>query len=192
MSKKSRARKAKQAELRREIQRREGQRDRSQGGTRQPPFGPMISATQEVTEQYRGPLPPPRLLREFDEAVPGSAAKILDNWHEESLHRRQLERDESQSARDGLLKQLAYQARGQRSALTVALAGFGVAAYALRLGFPWAAVSIAGANLTGIVSIFVWGGAKRKKRGELTKPPGADPSSTELTAPKPPHESPEK
>lgn len=145
----------------------------------------MIGTQEVTTEQYRGPLPPPRLLREFEEAVPGSAAKILDNWRDESTHRRQLEREESQSARDGLLKQLAFQARGQRSALTVALTCFGVAAYALHLGFPATAATITGVNLTGIVTVFLSGIAKRKKRGELAKPPGGDPPSTDLTVPKP-------
>jgi uncharacterized membrane protein len=127
-------------------------------------------ATQEVhSEQYSGPLPPPRLLKEFEEAVPGSAGKILDNWRDEGLHRRQLEKDESQSARDGLLTQLSYQARGQWCALTVALAGFGLAGYALQTGNPAAAAVISVTNLTGIVTIFLTGVAKRKKRGELTK-----------------------
>lgn len=147
----------------------------------------MVSTHQEVTtEQYSGPLPPPRLLREFEEAVPGSAAKILDNWRDESAHRRQLERVESESARDGLLRQLAFQARGQWCALTVALSGFGLAGYALHLGYPKTAATIAGVNLLGIVTVFLSGTAKRKKRGELTKPAAGDTSpSTELTAPKP-------
>lgn len=148
----------------------------------------MVTAQEMTTEEYRGPLPPPRLLREFDEAVPGSAAKIIANWQDEGSHRRQLERDESDSARDGLRRQLGFQARGQWFALTVALAGFVVAGYALRLGHPAAAVTICGLNLTGIVTLFLTGAAKRRKRGELPKPPGDPSSSTEMTAPKPPHE----
>src|SRR4051812_3563808 len=110
-NRKSRRRKRRQQDLR-ELRRRQGQSERARSVTfRQPPFGESVPGPlrqQQIvreasySEQYSGPLPPPKLLKEFEEAIPGSAAKILDNWRHEGEHRRQLERAESDAARGAL------------------------------------------------------------------------------------------
>lgn len=41
---------------------------------------------------YSGPLPPPDLLQRFDEVYPGAARQILDDFVQESAHRRAMER----------------------------------------------------------------------------------------------------
>lgn len=41
---------------------------------------------------YSGPIPPPDLLQRFDEVYPGAAKQILDDFVQESAHRRGMER----------------------------------------------------------------------------------------------------
>lgn len=43
-------------------------------------------------EAYLGPLPPPDILRQFDEIVPGSASRIIDQFTFQGDHRRELEK----------------------------------------------------------------------------------------------------
>lgn len=42
--------------------------------------------------QYRGPLPPPRMLADFEEAHPGTAAQILAMARDEQQHRHRMQR----------------------------------------------------------------------------------------------------
>ncbi len=41
---------------------------------------------------YSGPIPPPDLLQRFDEVYPGAARQILEDFVQESAHRRSMER----------------------------------------------------------------------------------------------------
>lgn len=43
------------------------------------------------TQVYQGAIPHPDILRGFDDLVPGTAERLIDLAHSESLHRRQLE-----------------------------------------------------------------------------------------------------
>ena len=40
---------------------------------------------------YSGPLPPPEILRQFEEVLPGSAERIFTQFEAQSAHRRSLE-----------------------------------------------------------------------------------------------------
>ena len=49
----------------------------------------QASATKSI--HYEGSLPPPSILRGFDEVVPGTAARLVKLAEEESAHRRGIE-----------------------------------------------------------------------------------------------------
>ncbi|QHN05152.1 DUF2335 domain-containing protein [Granulicella sp. WH15] len=40
---------------------------------------------------YSGPLPPPEVLRQFEEIIPGSAERIFSQFEAQSTHRRRME-----------------------------------------------------------------------------------------------------
>ncbi len=42
-------------------------------------------------EQFSGPLPPPAILKKYDEVVPGAAERIIKMAEEQSRHRQSLE-----------------------------------------------------------------------------------------------------
>ncbi len=82
-------------------------------------------AVKIIAEQYRGPIPHPRTLQEFDKIVPGSAKDIFEDfkaWGQ--LNRNLLERQvNSELAQDTADRNLAF--RGQAIA-TLLIFVFGV------------------------------------------------------------------
>lgn len=57
----------------------------------EPTEGQLHLAGVQVTERWSAPLPPPKLLREFNEAVPGAANIIVSEFQEQGQHRRGVE-----------------------------------------------------------------------------------------------------
>lgn len=72
-------------------------------------------------EMIRSPLLPPRLLKEYDEAVPGLAAKLVEWTEAESNHRRSMEKHTFEVTR-------SFQVRGQWFGLAVSVFGLSLAA----------------------------------------------------------------
>lgn len=87
----------------------------NQRGSRQPVKPPVAQTEQARAQQitfqqqthYSGDIPPPALLREFDQHLPGTAARLIGWAEKEAEHRRALERD----ALDGNLLAQATQMR---------------------------------------------------------------------------------
>lgn len=44
-----------------------------------------------IAAQFSGPLPPPEILRAYDDVVEGGAGRIFDQWERETKHRQSLE-----------------------------------------------------------------------------------------------------
>lgn len=94
-------------------------------------------------QQYSGQIPPPDLLRGFDDLIPGTAARLIQWAEDEQGHRRHLE-SEAQSANIAAQqRQLAiaeYQSRAVfRSDLVGQVLGFAVCA-ACVVGAVWLAM----------------------------------------------------
>jgi uncharacterized membrane protein len=50
-----------------------------------------VAQVQHATQHYSGPIPPPSILKGFDDLVPGAANRLITLAEEESKHRRELE-----------------------------------------------------------------------------------------------------
>src|SRR4051812_18325590 len=50
-----------------------------------------IEVPEVITIKYEAPLPPPHMLREFEEILPGAADRIFTLMEEQSHHRQGLE-----------------------------------------------------------------------------------------------------
>ena len=64
---------------------------RSELDPTQPPGGHFLAS-------WKGPLPPPEILRAFGEAVPGADVAILEEFRKETDHRRKIEDRESKAS----------------------------------------------------------------------------------------------
>lgn len=121
-------------------------------------------AAESPEEPLRGPLPPPELLRRYDEAVPGAGERILDLAEEEQRKRA--------SAVNGAVETMR---RGQFCGLAVALAALGVVAHTAYLGHPVVATILGGATLTSLVTVFVAGRPSGGREGLPSEPAPPEP-----------------
>ncbi|WP_144982397.1 DUF2335 domain-containing protein [Halomonas sp. C22] len=109
-----------------------------------------VAISRRTTSAFQGPLPPPSILRGYEDIVPGSAAKIIDWADSEREHRH---RTETTIVRAETTRDL----RGQLLAAAVAMAGFSVAAFALYLGHAGVAAMITAMDIGGMVAAFIYG-----------------------------------
>lgn len=109
---------------------------------------------------WEGPLPPPALLEQYDQIVPGLASRIVEQAQSSDSHVRQLEEI-------ALTAAIRYSTRGQWMGFTAVLAILGVSAFAIVMGAWWVA-GIALSVVAGTAARFVLGtlGKKGKKRQE--------------------------
>lgn len=109
---------------------------------------------QAQIQTYHGPVPPPEILKALDEIVPGAAAQILADGHDQTQHRIATER-----------KVVAHDIwrswAGLAAGLIVALGGLGLAAYLKSAGDSEGARIVGGIDLVGLVSVFVIGAGVR-------------------------------
>ncbi len=139
-----------------------------------------------------GPLPPPEMLAQYEEILPGAAERILSMAERQAEHRQKMERDESNADRalkrdeseaDRTLKRAESEADraldGEELRLThqremsgiVAGAGvvFGVLVTAVILAFLGAttpAAWLGGTSLAALAGVFVYGVRQRDAHGE--------------------------
>lgn len=114
----------------------------------------VAKVTQQVTA-YRGPVPPPQLLREYDEVVPGAADRILAMAEMQTMHRVDLEatvvKGDSRRSWVGLWLGFAL-------CLGVLVAGVAVCFG----GSPTAGAAIITTTIVSLAGIFVYGQTSRR------------------------------
>lgn len=106
--------------------------------------------------RYQAPLPPPAWMERYDQIVPGSAKQMMDDVHDQSEHRRELEREESRA-------EIVLAKRGQWFGFATACAGFVVAMTGMVGGFVLiyvgnslgAGIALALVGLAAIAAVFV-------------------------------------
>ena len=109
----------------------------------------------EISQSFSGPLPPPDILRQFDEVVPGAAERIIKMAEDQSLHRRSLEAKVIHSG-------VTDSKRGLWFGLIMGLSGFGLVGFCASLGLQLLAGIIAALDLGSLVGVFVYGSRQKK------------------------------
>ena len=113
----------------------------------------------EITAaSWRGPLPPPDTLRQYNEVVPGAALRILNMAEQQSNHRIQMEKavvsGDSRRSYVGILAAFILSAM-------VIVGGI----YLIVNGHDWAGATLIGLDLVGLAGVFVYGtNARRAER----------------------------
>jgi uncharacterized membrane protein len=126
--------------------------------------GDLSSIVAFSGSSYSGPLPPPEILREFDQVVPGAAERIMRMAEKQQDHRIRLE--------SKVITSDTY-----RSWAGLGLAGFlgfiivGCGSYLIFQGHDTAGATIITSTLIGLVTTFVHGTRSRRQERE-TKDPG--------------------
>ena len=117
-----------------------------------------------VQASWRGPLPPPNILRQYDELLPGIAERILVMSENAQQHEFNLERDASD--RENKVLELADKVvsndasqgrRGQWFAFVIALLGIVVGALLIAIDKAGFGLAVIFTPLAGLVGVFVYG-----------------------------------
>lgn len=129
---------------------------------------------QITAESFRGPLPRPHVLREYDEAVPGLAREIVDQWKDETTHRHKTIDSLSETDRESTKTFYKAELVGQIIAGILFLGILAVVAYAI--AEHQTAIGVAGVVAAGGVGYLGSAPHKHKPTADPTRPrPGYDP-----------------
>ena len=109
---------------------------------------------------FSGPIPPPQILADYNQIVPGSANRIIAMAEKQADHRRRLETQVISSditnSRVGLFCGLAIGVGGLVAATVIAI-----------YGNPQAGVGMGLVTLASLVSVFVYGSRLRVKERQV-------------------------
>lgn len=108
-----------------------------------------------ITTQYSGPLPPPEILAQFEQIIPGAAERILRMAEEQSAHRRSLEAIVIKS-------DISRSKAGQLLGFIIAITGLLIAGLVSVFGNTVAGSIIGVSTLTSIVGVFMYGYKSRE------------------------------
>lgn len=109
----------------------------------------QAAGTEALVVTWEGPLPPPGLLEQYDQVVPGLAKQIAEQARVEVDHVRRLETS-------ALNASISDRVRRQWIACTVVFAILAVSAFALAVNAFWVA-GIALSIVTGAAATFMSG-----------------------------------
>ena len=129
-------------------------------------FGQSQQSSQLIAQQtvsaFTGPIPPAELLQRYNQVMPGVAETIVGWNSQEIKHRHEQE--------NGMLGIDWHNARATAGDSRLGLwLGFAVSVILLSVSLvlalkdqPWAAVSLGGGTLVGLVGTFVYGSRKMR------------------------------
>ncbi len=115
--------------------------------------------TIQQAEFFSGPLPPPEILKRFNDIVPGSAERIIKMAEAQFEHRTDLEKKVINS-------DISRSKWGQILGFIIAIAGLIVAALISIYGSQLAGGIIGVGTLASLVGVFMYGSKTRVKERE--------------------------
>jgi len=107
---------------------------------------------------YSGPLPPPSVLKGFEQVLPGSAERIFTSFEKQAEHRQAIEKKV-------IDKQLVQTSRGQNYALFISILLIAAGLVLTLKGYPQVGIVIFSATVVGLATVFIVG-RRNKKREE--------------------------
>jgi uncharacterized membrane protein len=129
-----------------------------------PPGGDLASIVSISSESsFSGPLPPPQILREFDEVIPGAAERIVKMAEKQQDHRIRLE---SRVITSDIIRSWAGLILG--ACLGIVIVGCG--SYLVHEGHDTAGATIITGTLVSLVTAFMSVTKSRRQERESKSP----------------------
>lgn len=119
----------------------------------------VLAASMAVSTTFSGPLPPPEVLKEYNEAVPDAAERILRMAEGQTAHRQNLE---TKVVTSDIWKSYA----GVVAAFVIVITALVVGGWVAAIGQWQAAIAIAGLPTAAIVWAFIHGTNSRRQERE--------------------------
>ena len=108
---------------------------------------------------FSGPLPPPEVLKKFDEVVPGSAERIIKLAEGQFAHRTELERKV-------IASDISSSKLGQILGFVIAIVGLVCSVIISIYGNQIAGTILGVGTLASLVSVFMYGSRTRSQERE--------------------------
>jgi uncharacterized membrane protein len=122
-----------------------------------------MTAFAAINTSFSGPIPPPEMLKSYDEVVPGSAKTLIDVFNDQAHHRMDLEKR-------SLVSDRRRSWGGLLSALVISLVCIGVGGWLVHEGHDAAGTAIIAIDLVGLAGTFIYGTqSQRRERTEKAK-----------------------
>ncbi|MCG2809752.1 MAG: DUF2335 domain-containing protein [Candidatus Portnoybacteria bacterium] len=129
---------------------------------RKTPSNHQIVVERATAHFSSGPLPPPAILEQYNQVVPGAAERILAMAESQSNHRRKIEsmviESDIKNSRLGLVFGLIIGLAGILATVTIAI-----------FGHPVLSGVIGFSTLSSLVGVFVYGSRERRQEREGAK-----------------------
>lgn len=131
--------------------------------------------------QFQSPLPPPAVLREYEQIIPGFAERYMAGWESQTAHRQRLESTV-------VATQAETQRRAQPLAFALGLAVVVVAGLAVLTDHEAAAIAIVSIDFVGLGGVFVFGKSRNdrelRRKAEAVPDPSPPSARANRTLPK--------
>ena len=115
---------------------------------------------RELVAQYEGPIPPASEMAKYENALPGTADRILAMSEKEATHRHKVEGTLLVQDDRRITHAFIERILGQIFALIMGVFAISAGAYVALKGYQLAGGFIGGGGVIGLVTAFIWG---RKK-----------------------------
>lgn len=117
--------------------------------------------------QFTGPLPPPSILKQYNDALTNGADELLSMAKREQEHRHRIQEKLVDAQILDQQQEREERKRGQYFGLYIGLFVITAGSVTAILGQPWAGGGIGSAGVLGLVSAFLSGRIEQKKTQEL-------------------------
>lgn len=105
---------------------------------------------------FRSPIPPPDILKGYNEIIPNGADRILKQSEQQTQHRIQTETTV-------ITRELQQGDRGQHYGFIIAIFGLLLSGFLIYTGHDTAGTILGGTDLIALVSVFVYGKYAQRK-----------------------------
>lgn len=122
----------------------------------------LTAVTATKVESFRGPLPQPGALREYESILPGAADRILTMAENQASHRQAMEKEAVELTRFELSSGFTRANRGLNLGALVAMVIVAGGAFMAYLGYPEAGGGVIGGTIVGLAATFVYGARARE------------------------------
>ena len=120
-------------------------------------------------EQFSGPIPPPRVLADYELIEPGFAGRIITMAEEQAAHRKAMEKVSLEAEIKATDESFLEAKRGQRFGLVIGIVAIVAGVICAYLKQPWPGSIIGGGGVVGLVTAFILGRSQNKQDAENHK-----------------------
>ena len=122
----------------------------------QPKTSEILTQFTIAAQQLSGPIPPPEMLRKYDELLPGSADRIISMAERQSAHRQKLESDVIGS-------NIFSERLGMILGFIICLIAISGGIYIVIQGKSAEGIAAIIVPLAALVAVFIYGKSEQKK-----------------------------